>query len=104
MGSLRLAWRWNNVLLFPLVVVKLHNNFLLALPQSSQTVGSGWFLKHILIGLLPLACTSRTLGLVAVGLDLIASVLKHTLQFDLLGLLTMDVILELLDHAMGVLE
>ena len=103
-GSLRLARRRNDVLFLPLVVIEFHNDFLLAMPQCSKTIRSGWFLKHILVGLLALAGTPRTLGLIAVGLNLVASVLKHALQFDLFGLLAVNVVLELLNHAVGVLE
>jgi len=103
--SLRLAGRWNNILLFPVIVIELHDDdFLLALPQRSKTVGSGRFLKDILVGLLALACATWGLALVPARLNLIASVLKHALQLNLFCLLAVDVILELLDHTVSVLQ
>jgi hypothetical protein len=93
-----------DVLLLPFVVVHFHDDLLLALTHCAETVRSGWFLKHILFGLLALVCISWNLGISASSLDLIASILKHALQLDLFCLLTMDVVLELLDHAVSVLQ
>jgi hypothetical protein len=102
---LRFGGRGLDVLLLPFVVVHFHDDLLRALTHCAETVRSGWFLKHIFVGLLvALVCIAWNLGVSASSLDFIASILKHALQLDLFCLLTMDVVLELLDHAVSVLQ
>jgi hypothetical protein len=87
-------------LLFPLVVFY---NLVRHVAQGPKTIWSRRFLESILVTLPSLACATRS-NESAGSVYLITGVLKHAFQLDLFSLFAMNVVLELLDHAVGVLK
>jgi hypothetical protein len=91
----------NALLLLPFIIVQ---DFLSSGSQCTKAVRTERFLEHVLVGLLSLACACRCVERPTIRLELITGILQHALELNLFGLLAVDVVLELLDHTMGMLE
>jgi hypothetical protein len=90
-------------MLLPFFVV--NNDLLIATPDGTQPVRSCGLLEDVLVSrLAPLSCTVEAIdAAVSLGFELVTGVLQHSLDLHLLSLLAMDIVLEILDHAMSVM-